>query len=196
MPKPSLRDSILAAGLKVMFRSGYNGSSVRDIVAEAGAPQGSFTNHFRSKEAFAQEVLDRYFAYVRGLVGEALNDTSLTPRQRLRRYLDIITGKLEGDGWSRGCLVGDFSLEASAHSELLRTRLAEIFQEWRAPFAACIAQAQAAGEIATDFAPTELAEFLLASWQGAILRMKVERGPAALERFKTIVFQTVFKEQA
>jgi TetR/AcrR family transcriptional repressor of nem operon len=196
MPKPSLRDSILAAGLKVMFRSGYNGSSVRDIVAEAGAPQGSFTNHFRSKEAFAQEVLDRYFAYVRGLVGEALNDTSLTPRQRLRRYLDIITGKLEGDGWSRGCLVGDFSLEASAHSELLRTRLAEIFQEWRAPFAACIAQAQAAGEIATDFAPTELAEFLLASWQGAILRMKVERGPAALERFKAIVFQTVFKEQA
>ena len=92
----------------------------------------------------------------RGLVAEALNDTSLTPRQRLRRYLDIITGKLEGDNWSRGCLVGDLSLEASAHSELLRTRLAAIFEEWRAPFAACIAQAQAAGEIATDFAPTTL----------------------------------------
>jgi len=41
----------------------------------------------------------------------------------------------------------------------------------------------------------DLAEFLLASWEGAILRMKVERGPAALERFKNIVFQTVFKEQ-
>jgi len=40
---------------------------------------------------------------------------------------------------------------------------------------------------------TELAEFLLASWEGAILRMKVEQGPAALERFKTIVFETVFK---
>ena len=40
----------------------------------------------------------------------------------------------------------------------------------------------------------ELAEFLLASWQGAILRMKVERSPAALERFKKIAFQTVFKE--
>jgi TetR/AcrR family transcriptional regulator, transcriptional repressor for nem operon len=41
----------------------------------------------------------------------------------------------------------------------------------------------------------DLAEFLLASWEGTILRMKVERGPAALERFKKIVFQTVFKEQ-
>jgi len=80
MARHSLRDTILEAGLKVMFRSGYNGSSVRDIVAAAGAPQGSFTNHFRCKEAFASEVLDRYFAYVKGLVAEALNDSSLTPR--------------------------------------------------------------------------------------------------------------------
>lgn len=195
MTRHSLRETILDAGLRVMFRSGYNGSSVRDIVAAAGAPQGSFTNHFRSKEAFACAVLDRYFSYVKELVSEALNDASLTPRARLRRYLDIITGKLEADQWSRGCLIGDFSLEASPHSELLRTRLEAIFQEWRTPFATCIAEAQAAGEIASQFDPVDLADFLLASWQGAILRMKVERNPAALERFKTIAFATVFKEQ-
>src|SRR5690242_13744946 len=194
MPKPSLRDSILDAGLKTMFRTGYHGTSVRDIVAAAGAPQGSFTNHFRSKEAFAAEVLERYFATVRGLVAQALDDTSQTPRARLKRYLDIITGRLEGDGFTRGCLIGDLSLEASGSSEMLRVRLGQIFEEWREPFAACIAAAQAAGEIAADFEPQELAEFLLASWQGAMLRMKVERSPAALERFKKIVFQTTFRE--
>jgi AcrR family transcriptional regulator len=62
MSKPSLREDILNAGLKVMFRSGYQGATVRDICAAAGAPHGSFTNHFRSKEAFAKEVLDRFFA--------------------------------------------------------------------------------------------------------------------------------------
>jgi TetR/AcrR family transcriptional repressor of nem operon len=195
MARHSLRDTILKAGLKVMFRSGYNGTSVRDIVAAAGAPQGSFTNHFRSKEAFTREVLDRYFAYVKGLVGEALDDVSLTPRARLQRYLDIITGKLAAHRWSRGCLIGDLSLEAPSHSELLREHLEEIFEEWRTPFAACIAEAQATGEIATQFDPSDLAEFLLASWQGAILRMKVERSPAALQRFKAIAFHTVFKEQ-
>jgi TetR/AcrR family transcriptional repressor of nem operon len=194
MPKPSLRDAILDAGLRAMFRTGYHGTSVRDVTAAAGAPQGSFTNHFRSKEAFASEVLDRYFASVRGLVAEALEDTHLTPRSRLRRYLDLITGRLEGDGFSRGCLIGDLSLEASGSSEMLRTQLDAIFREWRAPFAACIAEAQASGEIASDFGAGELAEFLLASWQGAMLRMKVERSPAALERFKKITFQTVFRE--
>ncbi len=77
---------------------------------------------------------------------------------------------------------------------MLREQLDEIFREWRAPFAACIAEAQAAREIASDFDADELADFLLASWQGAMLRMKVERSAAALERFKTIAFQTVFKE--
>lgn len=194
MPKPSLKEAILEAGLKAMFRTGYHGTSVRDVTAAAGAPQGSFTNHFRSKEAFAAEVLDRYFEHTKGLVAEALDDCTLTPRQRLRRYLDIITGKLEGDAFSRGCLIGDLSLEAPGSSEALRAQLVAIFAEWRAPFAACIADAQASGEIAADFSPGELADFLLTSWQGAILRMKVERDGAALERFKKIVFQTVFKE--
>jgi TetR/AcrR family transcriptional repressor of nem operon len=195
MSKPSFREDILAAGLQVMLRSGYEGASVRDICAAAGAPHGSFTNHFRSKEAFAEEVLDRYFAHTKGLVKEALNDKSLTPRQRLKRYLDIISGVLADDKWNRGCLIGDFSLETTSQSELLRVRLEAIFQEWRAPFASCIAEAQAADEIDSAFDPVDLAEFLLASWEGAILRMKVERGPAALDRFKNIVFQTIFKEQ-
>ena len=193
MSQHSLREDILNAGLKVMFHSGYHGASVRDICAAAGAPLGSFTNHFRSKEAFAQEVLGRYFAHTKTLVGQALNNKSLTPRQRLKRYLDIISNTLEGAKWGRGCLIGDFSLEASLQSRLLRKRLEEIFCEWRTPFAHCIAEAQAAGEIDSKFKPVDLAELLLASWEGAILRMKVERGPAALDRFKNIIFETVFR---
>jgi TetR/AcrR family transcriptional regulator, transcriptional repressor for nem operon len=195
MSRRSLREDILNAGLKVMFRAGYQGASVRDICAAARAPQGSFTNHFRSKEAFVQEVLDRYFANLKTLVSEALNDKSLTPRQRLKRYLEIITERMQGAKWNRGCLIGDLSAEASLQSKLLRKRLEEIFHEWRSPFARCIAEAQAAGEIDSKFEPVDLAEFLLASWEGAILRMKVDGGPAALDRFKNIVFETVFKEK-
>jgi TetR/AcrR family transcriptional regulator, transcriptional repressor for nem operon len=194
MPKPSNRERILEAGLKVMYRDGYAGAGVRDIVAEASVPQGSFTNHFRSKEEFAREVLDLYFDHTKRLIAEALEDRGRKPRERIKRYLDIITDRLDRAGFSRGCLIGDFSLEAAPQSELLRARLVEIFVEWRAPFAACIAEGQGAGEIAATFEPEEMAEFLLASWEGAILRMKVERSAEPLERFKRIVFSTVLKE--
>jgi TetR/AcrR family transcriptional repressor of nem operon len=177
-----------------MFRKGYGGAGVRDIVGEASAPQGSFTNHFRSKEEFAREVLDLYFVDLKQLVAEVLGDASRRPRERLRRYLDLITDRLVEAEFGRGCLIGDFSLEAASQSEMLRTRLAEIFAEWRTPFAACIAEGQAAHEFAETFAPLDLAEFLLSSWEGAILRVKVERNIEPLERFKRIVFATVFKE--
>lgn len=192
MAKPSLRNDILAAGLRVMFRQGFEGSGVRDIVAAANAPQGSFTNHFRSKEAFAAEVLDLYFAHVRGLVAEALDDHTLPPRDRLRRYLDLITDRLAADQFTRGCLIGDFSVETTQISEALRTRLVDVYREWLAPFAACIAEGQRDGSIADRFPPDDLADFLIASWEGAILRMKVERDAAPLERFKRIAFATVF----
>jgi TetR/AcrR family transcriptional repressor of nem operon len=178
-----------------MLRQGYFGAGVRDIVAEASAPQGSFTNHFRSKEAFARDVLDRYFEHTRKLVAEALDNRDLTPIQRLRRYFDIITERLESDGYTRGCLIGDFSLEAAPQSDMLRARLSAIFAEWRTPFADCISEAQAAGDVAESFAPDDLAEFLLAAWEGAILRMKVTRNPEPLERFKRIAFAAVFKKE-
>src|SRR5438874_13736439 len=94
MGRRSLRDQILRAGLPVLFRSGYHAASVRDICAAAGAPQGSFTNHFRSQEAFAVEVLNRYFDYLKDIVAAALTAETLTPRERRRRYLDVSTVKL------------------------------------------------------------------------------------------------------
>src|SRR6266536_651825 len=123
MGRPSLRGKILRTGMRLMFRSGYQGASVRDICAAAGVPQGCFTNHFRSKEAFAEEVLDRYFAANKELVKKALDDKSLTPRQRLKRYLDIISTVLAREEWNRGCLIGDFSLETTYQSKRLRKRL-------------------------------------------------------------------------
>jgi TetR/AcrR family transcriptional regulator, transcriptional repressor for nem operon len=194
MPKPSNRDRILEAGLEVMFRKGYVGAGVRDIVAVASAPQGSFTNHFRSKEEFAREVLDLYFDHIKRAIAESLEDRSLSPRERLRRYLDVITDRIVAAEFRRGCLVGDLSLEAAPQSEMLRTRLVEFFAEWLSPFAACIAEGQETGEIARTFAPNDLADFLLSSWEGAILRMKVERNAEPLERFKRIVFATILKE--
>ncbi|TPI20650.1 TetR/AcrR family transcriptional regulator [Mesorhizobium sp. B4-1-1] len=191
MARRSLRENLIEAGFQTIWNSGYAAAGVRDIVAAAGARPGSFTNHFASKEDFAGEVLERYFAYVSGLVENALARDGTPPIGRLRRYLDVITSKLETHDWAHGCMIGNLSLETAVHSERLRIRLVDIFERWRRPFAACIAEGQAAGEISRAFDPEDLADFLLSSWQGAMLRMKVERSPEPLERFKKIIFSTV-----
>jgi TetR/AcrR family transcriptional repressor of nem operon len=192
MPRASVREKLLIAGMQVLWKQGYADGGVRDIVAMAGARPGSFTNHFASKEEFAEQVLERYGVRVEGLIGKILSDETASATQRLKRYLDFITDRLGDAQWARGCMAGNLSLEMANSSERLREKLEQIFLNWRALFAKCIAEGQAQGEIAGDFTAEELADFLISGWQGAILRMKVARSPEPLERFKKVIFATVF----
>lgn len=194
MPKPSHRDALVEAGLRTMFRKGYVGAGVREIADAAGAPHGSFTNHFRSKEQFALEVLDTYFEHVRSLM--AVADETPSPRDKIERYLDLVTDRLMGDDFARGCLIGDLSIEAPGHSEPIRARLSDIYQEWIGRFTEWIAEAQRVGEVTDAFDAHDLADLLITGWEGAILRTKVERSRAPLDRFRAIALPAMLAADA
>jgi TetR/AcrR family transcriptional regulator, transcriptional repressor for nem operon len=196
MARPSKKDQILEKGMAAVRRKGLVGSSVRDITRAAEVPLGSFSNHFASKEDFGLAVIDRYFDGIRDIIGATLADTSRPPLERLRAYFDVITDRLEARGWRDGCLIGNTSLDSTEGSEAIRAHLAEVFAEWHEPFARCLAEAAGAGEIALPLPPTEFADFLMASWHGAMLRMKVERSPEPLRRFKTVILTTLLAPRA
>jgi TetR/AcrR family transcriptional repressor of nem operon len=191
MGRPSLREKILEAGVTVVHERGFAQSGIREITGAAGAPQGSFTNHFTSKEAFGLAVLDRYVERTQAIMDATLRDPGRPPLERLRAYFDAIAGLLQDAGWRYGCLVGNMGLEAAEHSEPLRERLSRAFAELQEPFAATLAAAQAAGDIRTDVAADELAGLLLSAWYGAMLRMKVDRSPVALGLFRQVFLATL-----
>ena len=191
MPKPSHRDKLLQEGLKVVLAQGYSGASVRDIVRAAGVPQGSFTNHFTSKETFAQEVLDLYFAMVRSNVEKTLRNDSLAPLRRLRAWIDLQIAFLKNGDCRTGCLIGNFSIEASDQSELIRKRLTEIVRDITESLTYCLKAGVDAGELSASTDVREMASFLYSSLQGAILQSKVEQGIKPLERFKRVLFSQI-----
>ncbi len=117
MSRPSLKSKILTSGLRVIHRRGFAASSVRDIVHAAGVPQGSFTNHFQSKEKFGLAVIDLYLSNSRRTMAETLRNDALPPLQRLETYMDTIKNRLNKDQMRNGCVFGNFTAEASDHSE-------------------------------------------------------------------------------
>jgi TetR/AcrR family transcriptional repressor of nem operon len=193
MPKPSHREKLLTAGLQVVFEQGYSGASVRDIVQAAGVPQGSFTNHFRSKEAFCLEVLERYFDLARQNIEKTLRNDAMAPLERMRAWVDLQIRYLEQAGMRNGCLIGNYGAEATDHSEAIRRRLVEIFAEIHESVVYCLKAAVAAGDLSSATDCEELAHFLYASLQGAILESKVERSSAPLKRFKNVVLSTLLR---
>src|SRR3982751_3011510 len=166
MPKPSHREKLLHVGMQVVHERGFGGASVRDIVQAAGVPQGSFTNHFTSKEAFGLEILDLYFARGCEMMGRTLRNGDLSPLQRLSAYVEATKAHLNEDSMRNGCLFGNFTAEASDHSEPIRQRLVEIFAEVQGAIADCLKAAVQAGELPAGFGCDEVAGFIVSSLQG------------------------------
>ena len=191
MRKISNKDKILANGLQVVLERGYVGASVRDIVEAAGVPQGSFTNHFASKEAFSLEILDRYFAHSRVVMADTLRNEALLPLKRIRAYIDASIAAIKNHGTKNGCLVGNFAAEASDHSEIIRKRVADIYAEVREAMSDCLKAAVKEGELPKSFKTGDVATFIVTGLQGAWLVSKVERDLAFAENFKKILFSTV-----
>jgi len=169
---------------------------LREITAAAGVAQGSFTNHFGSKEQFGAEVLDHYFGQIRAVIAATLRNPELPPLTRIDGYFDEITDLLDAAAWRYGCLAGNMALEAAEHSEIIREHLREIFAEWTPPFSQAIRDAQAAGQVALGLDADEAGMALLEAWHGAMLRMKVERSRAPLDRFRRLTMPAILNSRA
>jgi TetR/AcrR family transcriptional regulator, transcriptional repressor for nem operon len=191
MPKTSNRERILAEGLRVVHERGFANASVRDIVQAAGVPQGSFTNHFASKEAFGLEIIDLYYASSRRNIAATLRNDALAPLQRLAAYIDGTKERLNDNSMRNGCLIGNFTAEASENSEPIRSRVVQTFAETREALAYCLRAAVAAGEVKPTIDCAEVAGFIVSSLQGAILLSKAHRSPEPIERFKRVLFASV-----
>src|SRR5262245_36680970 len=191
MSRPSTRERILTEGLRVVHERGFANASVRDIVQAAGVPQGSFTNHFASKEAFGLEIIDLYLAKARDTIAATLRNDELAPLARLRAYIDVNKSRLKRDGMRNGCLFGNFTAEACDHSDAIRRRLVEIFAEVQEAVAYCLKAAVKAGELPKNFACDDVAGFIVASLQGATLLAKAKRSAAPIEGLEQILFSTI-----
>jgi len=190
-PKPHVRDKLIHAGAKMLHQGGYTGTGIQEIVNAAGVPKGSFYNYFESKEAFGTEVIDFYFNHNLPQLQADLGDAAVPPLARLRAYFETRTRGLKAAGYCRGCMLGNFSLEVSDHSPLMRERLAAHFRTWGSLFEDCIAQAQGTAAIRNRLPAAVLARFLLNSWEGALLRMRAEKSSAPLDEFIEVVFGTL-----
>jgi TetR/AcrR family transcriptional regulator, transcriptional repressor for nem operon len=192
MPKPNVREQIVVAGLETLHRCGFNGCGVQDITEAAGVPKGSFYNHFESKEALGVAVLDRYWQ-ICGDQLRVLSDERVPPIDRLRGYFESLAGTIAGQGYTRGCLIGNFSIELADQSRLVRERLTEIFAAWTRALETCIREAQRSGAVRSTLEAGSLAALLLSAWEGTVMRVKVDKDDAAFRHFMAVIFTDILR---
>lgn len=193
MAKEQTKSVLLDAGKKLFLERGYTNSGLDAILQEAKIPKGSFYYFFESKEDFGLQVLDKAASDHEADVERYLSDASLSPLDRLKLYFESHCAVLESKQCRNGCLVGNLSQELADQSETFRARVAQIFRKRVDRYAACLLEAQEAGQISRDLDAHELAEFLLNSWQGAVLRAKTLRDTGPLKIFVKMMFELILE---
>lgn len=181
MSKHDQETALIESAATLFHRQGYAATGAREIAAAAGVPQGSFTNHFRSKEALAVRALDQYFARLSAMMEATLGDRSRPADERLLAYFELVGERLRAAGWRQGCLIPDLATENATAGDALRTRLIHVIRQQSDAFERVIA------ELAIDADAGDLAGFLVAAWHGTLLRMKAERSAEPLERFARVL---------
>ena len=133
------REDLLAAGLAVFDRDGFEGATVAAIRTRARASNGSFFHFFGSKKALAGtlflEVLQRYHAAILAAV-----DASMSAEQGIgrliRAHLDWVVNNRREARYLFEISRSDWADDIRDAQRAQNSRLAEGIENWRAPLIA------------------------------------------------------------
>lgn len=187
------RQLLIDIGTAIFTQKGFSSTGLDEIVQLAEVPKGSFYYYFGSKEAYAQEVIRNYAAYFAKKLDRTLGDATLTPLRRLHAFAAEATHGVRRFEFKRGCLVGNLGQEMASLQDDFRVLLLAVLNQWRGRFRACIAEAQASGEIATTADPAALASFFWSAWEGAVLCAKLEQSTRALDTVTRLFFDEMLR---
>lgn len=167
------RNDLIRSGLELLTQNGFLATGVDAIVKNANVPKGSFYYYFKSKEDYAQTVLNAYDSFFEHKLKKHLHESSCTPMVRLENFINDACEGIKKYNFTRGCLVGNMMQESPGLPQSFIKVLQNILESWQALVAACLSDALSSGEISSNMNNTQLAAIFWSGWEGAVMRSKL-----------------------
>ena len=177
------REAVLEAAARLMHLKGYQATSLDDVLRESGVGKGNFYYHFKSKEDLGYAILDQVItSFIERTLEPCFSDPDAPRLTQIRCFLDRVLTAQRERNCVGGCALGNLASELSDVHEGFRARLSSVFSAWRERLTRVLAEAQAQGDVRGDCRPAAVAQFLVASLEGAILLTKLTKDIAVMER--------------
>lgn len=184
------KQRFLDAGLSLLLKHGYHDLGIQALLNDTGIPKGSFYHHFKDKEDFALQVIDRYMEGVHAGLEACLGARDLPPLGRVRHFFNMTQQHYESEGYM-GCLLGGLGQELSGVNDQFRQKIEACFSAIAERMAGCLEEARQQGDLPPEADPQVLAGLLVDCWEGAALRSRLRRDPASLMAMLDFYFRAV-----
>jgi TetR/AcrR family transcriptional regulator, transcriptional repressor for nem operon len=192
--KQTNKEKLLSHGVQLLMAQGYHGTGLQKILDSVQIPKGSFYNYFPSKEQFAAEAIQHYINPFISQLHDHLQNPKLDALNALNCYFAQLITELEHGNFKGGCLLGNLMGEIGDTSDLCRQSLQQAVARYQQLLAIALKTAQAEGTVRTDKSADDMADLLLNTWQGALLRMKIEQSTRPLKQCCTDLLGDYFKK--
>ncbi len=193
MPKETTKFRILSEGARIVYQKGFNNTGLQEILKAADVPKGSFYFYFKSKEDFGLQLIDFYVQFIHSVAESQMSSEEDSPIQRLRNFFRYMRENSQEQGFKGGCPIGNLTQEMADEKEAFRIKVNQAFDGISSQIARCLGEARKLELISPSLDPKETADFILNSWEGALLRMKAENNVHPLLLFENMIFQGLLK---
>jgi TetR/AcrR family transcriptional repressor of nem operon len=170
-----VRQSILENGQRIMAGKGFSAVGLNEVLTAAQVPKGSFYHYFGSKEAFGEEMLDRYFEGYLAELETALCLPGSTMAQRLVAYWQHWQETQSFLDCQGKCLAVKLGAEVADLSESMRSALVRGTSGITDRLGHAIKAGVTEGSLAIDGDPEAVAQSLYQLWLGASVMVKIVR---------------------
>jgi TetR/AcrR family transcriptional repressor of nem operon len=112
---------------------------------------------------------------------------------RIKAFLDFFKMVLEKENYTGGCPLGNLALEMGDINERFAERISRGFEEIESKILGCINDARKSGDVPKSVDAEAAASFILNSWEGAMVRVKVEKSLTPLDLLEDFIFNKILK---
>ena len=185
------RARILEVGAQAISEKSFNSCGLAEILKRAKVPKGSFYHYFDSKEDFGVALIEQACQEHVELLQPIVGDRRRSPLKRLRAVFELSREECLENGAARECLIPKLALETAQLSEPVHAAVKCAYDQWAALLARVIREGQAVGEISRDHDPERLANVLVMLWEGATIRMQIDRSLQPVDDLLSFVFDSL-----
>ncbi len=163
----STKDRLVEAARELFLLQGFEKTSVKEILAQAGVNSGSLYYFFPKKEDLLVAVLDKYKTMLWPMVIEPVFQRVSDPIDRIFEILNGYRQMLEMTQFTHGCPIGNLALEMSGRSDVVRQGIADNFEGWRLAIRQCFEEAHE--RLPQHIDRDKLATFILTTMEGGVM---------------------------
>lgn len=186
------RDKVIATAAQLFHRQGYHNTGLRQILTESGVTKGAFYFHFKDKKSLALDAIDFFQQFFMTHLAVDMFNQEMSARARLESFHLRVKSTFGTMPGMAGCPLGNMTLELAGIDTDFQIKLDQGFRRLTECFAQVIEQGQDSGEFTRRQSAESLAEFIVCSWEGSILRMKSAQSLLPLDHwFESIMLMLV-----